>query len=112
MPVQTHINAYYRDLADAKQEVAVAQGKVDLLEEQIKGMGGELPEGGEVVPLEPTTEDAVTAGDVSAAEQKPEKSLSKMNRAELNAKASEVGVEAPEELDTNADVIKAIKETK
>lgn len=98
MTQATNINAYYRDLADAKQAVATAQGKVDLLEEQIVGMGSELPIDDAVMP-----EDIVQPDEVVAV-----KPLSRMNRAELNAKAIEVGVETPEELGTNNDVIKAI----
>lgn len=108
--VPTNINAYYRDLADAKQEVAVAQGKVDLLEQQIVAMGGELPTDGYTMPDE-ASEDTVTDSDVSAAET-PSKSLSNMNRSELNAKATALGIESPESFATNKDVIEAIKGVK
>lgn len=102
--VPTHINAFYRDLADAKQAVAVAQGKVDVLEEQITGMGYPLPNKDGSIPNS-EGEDTATSEDVSAAESKP---LDKMNRDELNAIASEKGIEAPEELGTKKDVLNAI----
>lgn len=108
--VPTNINAYYRDLAGAKQEVAVAQGKVDLLEQQIVAMGGELS-GTESVEPEDTTEDTASSNDTSASET-PAKSLKNMNRAELNAKAAELGIESPESFATNKDVIEAIKGVK
>lgn len=68
--VETHINAYYRDLADAKRSMAEAQGRVDELERQIVARGAELPEEGSELPPEPTSEDTVTADDVSATEVK------------------------------------------
>lgn len=106
--VQTHINAYYRDLADAKTAVAVAQGRVQELEQQIVGQGGELPTDGVVIP-QAVPEDVVTNEDVSAVETASEKPLDKLNRTELNAKAKEAGVDSPEDLDTKKDVIDAIK---
>lgn len=105
--VPTHINAYYRDLIDAKQAAAVADQRVVELEAQIVAMGGTLP-GEEVSTPEAVPEDTVTPEDVSATESQ-DKPLSKMNRSELNAKATELGVEAPEELETNKAVIEAIK---
>lgn len=73
--VPTHINAYYRDLIDAKQAAAIAQARVDELEAQIVAMGGTLP-GDEVPAPEPVAEDVVSPEDVSAAEE-PVKDVSK-----------------------------------
>lgn len=73
--VPTHINAYYRDLIDAKQAAAVAQARVEDLEAQIVAMGGTLP-GEEVSVPETVPEDVVSPEDVSAAEE-PVKDVSK-----------------------------------
>lgn len=106
--IPTHINAYYRDLEDAKREVAIAQQKVDELEAYIQASGHDLPDAEVPVPQD-TEEDVVSHDAISAVDTPQEKPLGKMNRAELNAKANEVGVESPEQFKTNKDVIEAIK---
>lgn len=68
--VQTHINALYADLTTAKQEADIAQGKVEILEDQIRGRGGVVP-GEEVDTPSLPKEDTVTAEDVSATESVP-----------------------------------------
>lgn len=75
-PIQTHINAYYQDLATAKKEAAVAQQKVVELEEAIKARGGQLPLADGSIPEEPV-EDTAHSDDVSAAEVKPTQKDSK-----------------------------------
>ncbi len=102
--VPTNINAYYADLATAKQESAVASQKVAILEEQIKAMGGVLPDAEAPVPEEPA-EETSSSEDVSASEVKP---LEKMNRPELEAAAKDAGIDHPEDLDTKADIREAI----
>lgn len=74
--VQTHINALYADLATAKQEAAVAQGRVELLEDQIRGRDGVVP-GEEVKAPETSKEDTADSSDISAAETKPTKKATK-----------------------------------
>lgn len=106
--IPTHINAYYRDLQEAKKEVAIAQQRVDELEAHITASGHVLPTA-EVPNPQDVEEDVVTPDAVSAVETPSDKPVSKMNRAELNAKANEVGVESPEQFETNKDVIEAIK---
>lgn len=66
-PVQTHINAFYADLQQAKREVAEAQQKVKELEDIIVARGGELPSDTVEAPA-PTKEDTVQPSDVSATE--------------------------------------------
>lgn len=105
-PIETHINAFYADLATAKTEAAVANQKVIELEQIIESRGHPLPEKDGSIP-EPKTEDAVQPDDVSAAETKP---LEKMNREELNVAANDAGVEDAESLETKKDVIEAIRE--
>lgn len=104
--IPTHINAYYADLTVAKQEAAVAQQKVEQLEEQIKGMGHPLPNKDGSFP-EPEIEDTASSDDVSAAE----KPVDKQTRPELNKTAEEAGVETPEKLDTKQDVKEAIDDS-
>lgn len=42
-PNPTHINAFYADLADAKQELAKAQGRVTAAEQAVRDNGGVVP---------------------------------------------------------------------
>lgn len=66
-PIQTHINAYYADLATAKRQVAEAEQRVKELEDAIVARGGELPS--DVVEASaPIKEDAVSPTDISATE--------------------------------------------
>lgn len=92
----TSINAFYAELEVAKAQVQVAQGQVEHLENQIRDRGGVVP--GEEQEANGTPEQPVA-----------EKPLNKFNREELNAKAVEVGVENPEELENKRAVIEAIE---
>lgn len=91
---ETHINAYYEDLAIAKQEAAAAIQRVVLLEEQILARGGELP-------IEASGEEDTSDGDTKA--------LDKMNRDELDTYAFEHGIENPAQYETKKNLIDAIE---
>lgn len=88
---ETHPNAFRIEAAQKRAEATRLNDEADQLEAQAE-------------VIDPTIDT-----EVEDLEQKPEKPLSKMNRAELNAKAIEVGVESPEDLSTNKDVIEAIQ---
>lgn len=66
---ETHINALYADLTAAKQTVAIAQGEVEKLEDQIRGRGGTVSDK-EVAAPDVPSEDTATSEDVSANEDK------------------------------------------
>lgn len=85
---ETHINAYYAELAEAERELAQAQGKVNGLKETIATMEQSAKEAAGEVPA--TGEEATeTAADESVED------LEKLKRDELEAKAKEAGVEDP-----------------
>lgn len=39
----THINAYYTELTQAENELAIAKGKVESIKEKIVELGGKVP---------------------------------------------------------------------
>lgn len=83
----THINAYYADLATAEAELTQAQGKVAGLKEQIAIMEADNAEDAPVAPA---------PGDVVTPTQAPsEADLNKLNRPELESAAEDAGVENP-----------------
>jgi hypothetical protein len=102
--IQTHINAFYEDLATAKKELAVAEQRVTELEEAIIAKGGKLPLADGTIP-EADAEDTAHSSDVSAAEDKP---VEKYNRDELDAYAHELGLK-PEKYETKKELLEAIR---
>jgi hypothetical protein len=69
-PIQTHINAFYTELATAKRELAVAQQRVIELEDAIIGRGYDLPDANTAEEEVGSSEDTATSDDVSASEEK------------------------------------------
>lgn len=65
--IETHINAYYAELAEAKKAKLVADKRVTELEEVIVGRGHPLPEADGSF-ADPAAEDVAHSNDVSAAE--------------------------------------------
>lgn len=93
-PNPTHINAFKAELAQAEVEVQQAQGRVEALKDQIATM--EAADGSPVdAPVEtPAAVDSVA-------------DLEKLNRSDLEDRATEAGVESPEDAANKQELAQA-----